>query len=279
MQIINEMAGLRKAVRKLREDGRDIGLVPTMGALHEGHISLVKAVQTKCDAVVASIFVNPKQFGEGEDLDAYPRTLDADAAMLEAAGSDIIWAPKASEIYRPGFATRVEVDGLTSDFCGSARPGHFDGVALIVSKLFNQVQPDIAVFGEKDWQQLAIIRRMARDLDFDVEVMGAPTMRTPEGLAMSSRNRYMNADQMQAALALPRALQKAAQEIRGSADIAATLNNVVIALKDAGFDDPDYVALVDEDSLQRLSELQSSGMRLLAAAKMGKTRLLDNLAV
>jgi len=279
MQIINEIAGLRNAVAKLRKQGHRIGLVPTMGALHDGHISLVKAVQPKCDAVVASIFVNPKQFGEGEDLDAYPRTLDDDAAMLKAAGTDIVWAPKASEIYGNGFATRVEVDGLTNDFCGKARPGHFDGVALIVSKLFNQVRPDVAVFGQKDWQQLAIIRRMARDLDFDIEVMGAPTMRTPDGLAMSSRNRYMSAEQMEAALTLPRALQQAASEIRSGGDIAATLDKVISALRAAGFDEPDYVALVDEDSLQRLTKAQSSGMRLIAAAKMGKTRLIDNLTV
>jgi len=279
MQIINELNELRIAVSALRADHKRIGLVPTMGALHDGHISLVEAIRSHCDAVAASIFVNPRQFGEGEDLDAYPRTLQADAEMLEAKGVSILWAPRASEVYPPGFATRVEVDGLTQGYCGAARPGHFDGVALIVSKLFNQVQADTAIFGEKDWQQLAIIRRMARDLDFNIDILGAPTMRDTDGLAMSSRNQYLSDEERQQAAALPLALHTAAQEIRSGADVPAALDRATAQLKIAGFDEPDYLALVDEISLMPLNKSQKLNMRLLVAAKIGKTRLIDNLAV
>ena len=279
MQIINELDGLRAATAKLREGGKRIGLVPTMGALHAGHLSLVQAIRPHCHEIIASIFVNPKQFGEGEDLDAYPRTLDADAAMLQAEGVSIVWAPKASEVYPAGFATRVEVDGLTDDYCGAARPGHFDGVALVVSKLFNQVQADAAIFGEKDWQQLAIIRRMAHDLNFDIDILGAPTMRSEDGLAMSSRNQYLSADERKAVVTLPRALNAAAEEIRGGGDVQAALDNAAAKLRAAGFDAPDYIALVDEVSLKRLNMRQKNDMRLLAAAKIGRTRLIDNLAV
>jgi len=277
MQIINELDILRDNVAALRRDGKRIGLVPTMGALHAGHLSLVRGIRSHCDEVITSIFVNPKQFAEGEDLDAYPRTLDEDAKMLEAKGVSIVWAPKPSEMYPAGFATRVEVDRLTDDFCGAARPTHFDGVALVVAKLFNQVQPDAAIFGEKDWQQLAIIRRMARDLDFDLDVLGGPIMRSEEGLALSSRNQYLSDAERDAALALPRALNDAADDIRGGGDIQSALDTAIAKLKSAGFDDPDYVTLIDENSLQRLTKTQNSNMRLLAAAKIGRTRLLDML--
>lgn len=279
MQIINELNELRKAVAALRADGKRIGLVPTMGALHDGHISLVDAIRGHCDAVAASIFVNPKQFGEGEDLDAYPRNLEADAALLEEKGVSILWAPKTSEVYPPGFATRVEVDRLTQGYCGAARPGHFDGVALVVAKLFNQLQADAAIFGEKDWQQLAIIRRMARDLDFGVTILGAPTMRSEDGLAMSSRNQYLSAAERERAAALPRALNAAAQEIRSGTDVQTALDHATAKLMKAGFDDPDYIALVDEISLRQLDTPQELNMRLLVAAKIGRTRLIDNLAV
>ncbi len=279
MQIINELVPLRDSIARLRSGGARIGLVPTMGALHAGHLSLVEAIRPHCDIVAASIFVNPKQFAAGEDLDAYPRTLDSDAAMLEAQGVSLIWAPKASEIYPDGFATRVEVDGLTDDYCGAARPTHFDGVALVVAKLFNQLRPDAAIFGEKDWQQLAIIRRMARDLDFDIDIYGAPTMRDPDGLAMSSRNQYLTKEQRENAVALPRALNEAAEEIRSGSDIQRALDKAAAKLKAAEFNDPDYIVLTDEVSLKRLTERQESGMRLLAAAKIGRTRLIDNLAV
>lgn len=279
MQIINELVPLRDSIATLRSGGARIGLVPTMGALHAGHLSLVEAIRPHCDIVAASIFVNPKQFAAGEDLDAYPRTLDSDAAMLESEGVSLIWAPKASEVYPAGFATRVEVDGLTDDYCGAARPTHFDGVALVVAKLFNQLRPDAAIFGEKDWQQLAIIRRMARDLDFDIDIYGAPTMRDPDGLAMSSRNQYLTEEQRAKAVALPRALNDAAEEIRSGSDIQGALDKAAARLKAAGFDEPDYIALADEESLERLTERKESGMRLLAAAKIGRTRLIDNLAV
>lgn len=279
MQIINQLDILRDSIANLRKDGARIGLVPTMGALHAGHLSLVERLREHCDAVVASIFVNPKQFGAGEDLDAYPRTLQEDAEKLKAEGVAALWAPSPSEMYPSGFATRVAVDGLTEDFCGSARTGHFDGVALVVAKLFNQVQPNIAIFGEKDWQQLAVIRQMARDLDFNLDIIGAPIMRSEEGLALSSRNRYLSDAEYKSALTLPRALNEAAEAIRGGGDIKSALDTAVAKLKLSGFDEPDYIALVDEKSLQRLTKPQNSAMRILAAAKIGQTRLLDNLAV
>jgi pantoate--beta-alanine ligase len=278
VQIIREIEALRTAVAGLRADGRRIAFVPTMGALHAGHMALVAEARRQADRVVASIFVNPIQFGANEDLDAYPRREAADAAMLEQAGCAILWAPDTATMYPDGFATTVSVSGVSEGLCGASRPGHFDGVATVVAKLLNQVAPDVALFGEKDFQQLAVIRRMVRDLDFAVEIIGVPTERDEDGLALSSRNAYLSREERTAALALPEALTEAARAIAAGISVTETLSRVRARLAEAGFDPIDYVELCDEESLATVTEV-SRPARLLAAARIGRTRLIDNLAV
>ncbi|WP_257545988.1 pantoate--beta-alanine ligase [Sphingopyxis sp. DBS4] len=278
MQIIRDIAMLRRAVSALKQGGKSVAMVPTMGALHDGHLSLVRMGRRVADHVVVSIFVNPTQFGPNEDFAAYPRDEDRDAALLVEAGVALLWAPDVGTMYPAGHSTHIEVAELGADYCGAARPGHFDGVATIVSKLFNQVRPDIAIFGEKDWQQLAIIRRMARDLDFALDILGAPIARDADGLALSSRNAYLSKEQRGAATAFPGALKTAAKAIAGGADVGEALAKAEADIVAGGFDSVDYVALADADSLERLTAFRKPA-RLLAAARMGKTRLIDNLAV
>lgn len=278
MQILRDLPALRAAVEALKNDGKPLVLVPTMGALHEGHMALVEEAKRHGRHVAVSIFVNPKQFGPNEDLDAYPRREAKDAQMLSAAGADILWAPGVDVMYPAGFATNIGVFGVSEGLDGAARPGHFDGVATVVTKLFNQVRPDVAIFGEKDYQQLAVIRRMVADLDLPIEIVGMPTQRAEDGLALSSRNAYLSDEERKAALALPRALGEAKRQMEKGEPVAAALAKAIATLAGAGFDPIDYVTLVDAGTLEPMDRLDRAA-RLLGAAKLGRTRLIDNIAV
>lgn len=276
MQTLRDLPALRAAVAALKRDGKPLVLVPTMGALHDGHMALVEEAQRHGRHVAVSIFVNPKQFGPNEDLDAYPRREAKDAQMLAAAGVDMLWAPTVEVMYPAGFATNISVSGVSEGLDGAARPGHFDGVATVVAKLFNQVRPDVALFGEKDFQQLAVIRRMVADLDFDIDIRGVPTQRDDDGLALSSRNAYLIAEDRAKAVALPRALGVAATAIGKGIDPAEALAIARDTLGAAGFT-VDYVELVDAETLAE--PVPGRPRRLLAAAKIAGTRLIDNIAV
>ncbi len=271
---------LRATLAAWRKGGERIAFVPTMGNLHAGHLDLIVEARHRADRVVASIFVNPMQFGEGEDFDAYPRTLEADTAKLTEAGVDLLFAPTVSAIYPSGARqqTRVEVPGLSDLLCGASRPGHFIGVATIVCKLFNMVQPDLAVFGEKDYQQLMVIRRMVTDLAFPVEIVGKSTVREADGLAMSSRNGYLSPEQRASAPSLYQALQATAKAIRaGNRDFNSLQAEAERALRQAGFR-PDYYAIRRAEDLELPTENEPS-LVILAAAFLGTTRLIDNLIV
>lgn len=282
MQTVNRLAVLREAVDELRLRG-EVALVPTMGALHDGHLTLVREARSHAPAVVVSIFVNPAQFGPNEDLAAYPRQLQEDSRLLEAEGVDLLWAPPVEEVYPEGFATTVSVAGLGETLCGASRPGHFDGVATVVAKLFGQVRPDLALFGEKDWQQLAVIRRMARDLDLAQpsaeRILGVPTVREPDGLAMSSRNRYLSAEDRARAAALPRLMCETIDRIERGDNPGETLAALRQGLLDAGFSGVDYAELADATSLLPRECPGQGSARLLVAARIGGTRLIDNMAV
>lgn len=277
MQILREIKALRQSISALREGGARVALVPTMGALHLGHMALVEAARERADHVVASIFVNPKQFGPQEDLDTYPRQEAQDAAMLSDHGVTLLWAPAVAEMYPAGFATTISVSGVSGELCGAARPGHFDGVATVVCKLLNQVQPDVALFGEKDYQQLAVIRRFVCDLDVPVEIVGVPTQRAADGLALSSRNAYMSTAERIAAAGLPRVLRDTTDRMMAGEDVAKSLSAGIADLLAHGFASVDYLELRDADTLESLHRLDRPA-RLLVAARMGMTRLIDNIA-
>ena len=277
MDIVRDLPALRAAIAAMRGQGATVALVPTMGALHAGHIALVEAAKRPGTRVVASIFVNPKQFGANEDLSRYPRREKNDLKMLTEAGCDLVWLPPVEAMYPDGFATSIGVTGVSDGFDGAARPGHFDGVATVVAKLFNQVGPDRAYFGEKDFQQLAVVRRMVLDLDVPVEIVGVPTQRDDDGLAMSSRNIYLDEDERARAVALPRALGVAARAIARGDDPADAVAAAQATLVAAGFV-VDYVALADAETLVE-DPAADRPRRLLAAARLGITRLIDNVAI
>lgn len=278
MQIVRDIETLRSAIAALRADGGTIAFVPTMGALHAGHMALVAEGRRRSSHVVASIFVNPTQFAADEDLSTYPRREATDAKMLEEEGCAILWSPDVATMYPEGSRISVPAGTHGEGLDGAARPGHFDGVATVVSRLFDQVRPDIALFGEKDYQQLAVIRQMVRNLDLAVEIIAVPTQRDADGLALSSRNAYLIEDERQAARALPRALGEAAAAIQRGGDVAEALAAAKDRLAKAGFDPIDYVELCDAETLAAMAALDRPA-RLLAAARIGRTRLIDNLAV
>jgi pantoate--beta-alanine ligase len=255
-----------------------LALVPTMGALHAGHLALIAEAKRRADNVAASIFVNPLQFNDPADLDRYPRQEASDLAALDAAGCNLVWLPGADDLYPDGFATSVHVAGVSERWEGEHRPGHFDGVATVVAKLLIAIRPDVALFGEKDFQQLVVIRRMAENLGWDVAIVGVPTVRDADGLALSSRNAHLAPDERQRAAALPTALSAARNAIRAGAPVGKALQQAKQALVDAGFLKIDYVALVDTETLEPLDHPEGE-MRLIAAAAIGATRLIDNLPV
>jgi pantoate--beta-alanine ligase len=278
VQIVRDVETLEATVAELRAGSGTIAFVPTMGALHDGHMALIAEGRRRADHVVASIFVNPTQFGANEDLSTYPRREAGDARMLDDAGCALLWAPDVATMYPDGSRISVRAGSLGQGLDGAARPGHFDGVTTVVARLFDQVRPDIALFGEKDYQQLAVIRQMVRDLDLAVEIVGVPTQRDADGLALSSRNAYLSDDEREAARALPRALGEAAAAIEAGRDVAETLAAARERLAKAGFDPIDYVELCDAETLAPLAAVERPA-RLLAAARIGRTRLIDNLAV
>lgn len=278
MNTVKTVRELRAAVARARSEGKRIGFVPTMGNLHSGHAALVAKAAQRVDFVVASIFVNPLQFGAGEDLDKYPRTLAADQEKLLEAGCHLLFAPSVEEMYPEGMAgqTRVSVPQLSEGLCGASRPGHFEGVATVVSKLFNMVQPDLAVFGQKDFQQLAVIRALVRDLNMPIQIIGEPTVRAPDGLALSSRNGYLNDEQRACAPALYRTLTQMAEAIKqGSCDFPALIAQGQEQLQKAGFR-PDYLEVRHAISL-RPATAEDRDLVILVAAFLGATRLIDNL--
>jgi pantoate--beta-alanine ligase len=276
---IDTIAALRAACDDARAESRRVGLVPTMGYLHEGHRSLIRAARTENDVVVVTIFVNPLQFGPGEDLDRYPRDPEGDATACEAEGTDILFAPTVAEMYPQPAATTVHVGGLTEPMCGAARPTHFDGVTTVVTKLFSIVGPSRAYFGRKDAQQLAVVTRMAADLNLPVEVVGCSLVREPDGLAMSSRNAYLNATDRAAALVLSRALHAAADSIAAGERAASTIERVV---RDAVASEPsvqlEYADVRDADDLTAVERIEGRVLVALAA-RVGSTRLIDNIGV
>jgi pantoate--beta-alanine ligase len=276
MLVIESIADMRQWSEWQRRRRQRIVLVPTMGFLHEGHLCLVRAARLRGDLVVASIFVNPAQFGPGEDFTSYPRDFERDRGMLEAEKVDVLFHPSTAEIYPAGAQTFVEVEKLSAPLCGAARPGHFRGVATVVAKLFNIVQPHMAIFGEKDYQQLQVIRRMVRDLGMGVEIVGHPIVREPDGLAMSSRNLYLNGAERQAALCLSRALCKAERLVRrGEVSAAAIVKRVLAEINNQPLATVDYVEICDAETLGVVDEVRQPVL-LALAVRIGKARLIDN---
>ena len=278
MLTVTTVNALRAQVHAWRAAGDSVGLVPTMGALHAGHLSLVRRARALATRTCATIFVNPTQFGPHEDFSRYPRTPDADAALLRHEGADLLFMPEVSEMYAPDHATRVRVEGLGDTLDGVFRPGHFEGVATIVAKLLLQALPDVAVFGEKDWQQLQVIRRLVRDLDVAVRIEGAPIAREPDGVALSSRNAYLTPEERAVAPALHRVITDVARAVASGEPCEPECQRAVATLQAAGFGRVDYVTVRDAESLEP-SDDASRARRVLAAAFLGRTRLIDNVPV
>jgi pantoate--beta-alanine ligase len=282
VQTLNRLDPLRIAVAALKADGL-LALVPTMGALHEGHLTLVRAARKAAAHVAVSIFVNPRQFGPKEDLAKYPRQLERDCELLAAEGVALVWAPDFAVMYPEGYTTTVAVGGISEGLCGGTRPGHFDGVATVVAKLFNQVRPDLAFFGEKDWQQLAVIRRMARDLDLPypraAAIHAVPTVRDADGLAMSSRNAYLSPEDRARAAALPRLMRQAIAAVTAGTPQDEALALLRDGLLSAGFASLDYAEIRHAETLAPTTTLGDGAARLLVAARIGGARLIDNMPV
>ncbi|WP_282042330.1 pantoate--beta-alanine ligase [Halomonas alimentaria] len=278
MRTLREIPALRETLGDARRRGERIALVPTMGNLHDGHLALVAAARERADVVIATIFVNPLQFGAGEDLDAYPRTLEEDQARLEAAGCDLLFAPDTTTVYPRGLEaqTRIVVPEVSEGLCGASRPGHFDGVSTVVGMLFNLVQPDLACFGEKDYQQLAVIRRMVADLHFPIEIVGVPIVRAEDGLALSSRNGYLSPEQRAIAPRLYATLCELREGLEAGSTPSALLEQGRTRLEEAGFE-PDYLELRAADLGPATTATREAV--LLAAARLGTTRLIDNLTL
>jgi pantoate--beta-alanine ligase len=279
VEVARTIAELRRRLDPWRQGGERIGLVPTMGALHEGHLALVRAARTECARVVATIFVNPKQFAPSEDFGSYPRREAADREMLRVAGVDLVFIPAAGEIYPPGFATLVRVGGLTEGLCGAHRAGHFDGVTTVVTKLLIQALPNTAYFGEKDYQQLIVVRRLARDLDIPVRIVGVATVREPDGLALSSRNAYLSPEERRIAPNLARVLRSLAAALAHEpAAVARETARAAGELQNAGFV-VEYLEIREEDTLAPVTTTLTRPSRVLAAAQLGRTRLIDNMPI
>jgi len=279
LPVLRKSAELRARIAAWRSAGDRIGLVPTMGALHEGHLTLVRRALDAGERAVVSIFVNPTQFAPSEDFSLYPRREAEDVAKLQALGADLVWAPELEEMYPPRFSTYVRVEELTDHLDGPHRPSHFQGVATVVTKLLRQVAPDRAYFGEKDYQQLQVVTRLARDLDLGVEIVGVPTVRDPDGLALSSRNLYLSEDERQRAGILPRVLAETADAAAaGVASLPELLRAARAALTEAGFGPIDYIQICDAETLVPVNALERPA-RIFVAARLGKTRLIDNMPV
>ncbi|MDJ0857520.1 MAG: pantoate--beta-alanine ligase [Dinoroseobacter sp.] len=278
-EVIRDVASLRMLQASWRRAGESVGLVPTMGALHDGHMALVNAAREECRHVIATIFVNPTQFGPTEDLNAYPDTFDADLQLLRDNEVEVCFAPMRELMYPDGFATTVKVAGLTEPLCGATRPGHFDGVTQIVAKLLNLGAADRAYFGQKDWQQLAVVRQMVRDLNFPTEIIGVPTVRADDGLALSSRNAYLSAAEREIAPSLNRIIRNAAAQIARGHGAAGVCEAAAHELIKAGFQSVDYLECRDAKTLQQAERPAKGTARVFVAAKLGKARLIDNVSV
>lgn len=279
MKVVEDIDDIKRISRSLRAEGKRIAFVPTMGYLHEGHLSLMRKGKDVGDVLIVSIFVNPTQFGKGEDLEKYPRDMSRDMRLCEDESVDVLFVPKSGDMYPSGYQTYVNVEGVTNNLCGASRPGHFMGVATVVAKLFNIIRPDCAIFGEKDFQQLVVIKRLVTDLNMDVEVIGMPIVRESDGLAMSSRNSYLSSEERRAASNISKALRSADNLFqRGERSAKVLIYVAGKAMESEPMVSLDYIKLVDPETMQDLAEIEESGL-LAVAVKIGNTRLIDNIVL